>query len=400
MLHRYQVAGVEWLLRGKPRKLLADEAGLGKSAQAITACLRLRVDSLKVGGVAPRVLTIAPKRIVDSWREQWALWGGNLRVQVGDPRPHWATPGGPDVWITWPQALGPAWDLQSAGPGGFVQLIDEPHMHRTTSSKWTRAIASWGRLALRVWGLDGTPMYNDPAGMYALLCMLGCAPPRGMWDVWVSRVSVHRDLTDSGVLLQRTMTEVEGDLRLPPLLRSTVLLPLPRTLLMSPEWYGASTGAALRILAGRAKADALALLLERERLRRERATVCWYVHREAAKDACERLCALGIRAGLVHGGLSKKTVDSVVSDFQNSTLDFIVATQCLSAGVQLQRARQTVLCEIAYEPRARAQATARMWRCGQVATTEELTVLWDHTVDMHALGLVHSKAGTLERLGF
>jgi SNF2 family DNA or RNA helicase len=115
----------------------------------------------------------------------------------------------------------------------------------------------------------------------------------------------------------------------------------------------------------------------------------------------DRLEALGVGCDIVTGGTSSKVRERVFADFRaGDGPPWLVLTQCAQAGVQLQRAQVTVVCEIPWEAKAQAQATARMWRQGQTMPTHEYTLAWDHDVDQHVLESCHIKNNDIARMGF
>lgn len=72
-LHPHQLAGVNWLRAmwaGGRNTVLADDAGLGKTATAVAflACL------LQEFRVAAPLLVVAPAAVLDQWAWEWEFW--------------------------------------------------------------------------------------------------------------------------------------------------------------------------------------------------------------------------------------------------------------------------------------------------------------------------------------
>lgn len=162
----YQRVGVKFLASAK-RAILADEVGIGKSAQAIRA-------SHEVG--ASSVLVVTKKSIINGWR--------NTQI------PSW----GIDNSITWTVTnyeqivLHP----EEYKPNNYdVIIIDEAHYIRnrpkrnrekkTMKGKRTQAIWDLTRNAEYVWLLTGTPMLNNPQELWSLL---HCVDPKRYSSYW------------------------------------------------------------------------------------------------------------------------------------------------------------------------------------------------------------------------
>lgn len=148
-LYPYQEEGARFLA-SRDAALLADDPGLGKTAQAINACDR-------VG--AGRVLVICPASLRENWRREFA------RFSICDP----------EVEIT-------SYDL--AARKGFmflkpwdVVILDEAHYLKNRTAKRARAV--FGKKfdrekaivskAGRVWLLTGTPAPNNAGEMWTWL---------------------------------------------------------------------------------------------------------------------------------------------------------------------------------------------------------------------------------------
>lgn len=164
-LHPYQVEGARFL-SAFPVALLADEPGLGKTAQAIEACRQIG---------ARTVVVVCPASLRENWRREFARWwpdsGVNLIVESYDM-----------------VARG-----RLAGIGNFdVLILDEAHYLKSRKAKRTTAllgkkcdcgedgIAAW---ADHVFALTGTPTPNNPSELWPLLHALapGLIKGRNGW---------------------------------------------------------------------------------------------------------------------------------------------------------------------------------------------------------------------------
>ncbi len=79
-LYNYQKYGVTWLKKDLPLKILADDMGIGKTAQAITA-----LNDLTKDGTISNTLIVAPGPLIGNWLKELNLWAPNLLVSVGTP---------------------------------------------------------------------------------------------------------------------------------------------------------------------------------------------------------------------------------------------------------------------------------------------------------------------------
>lgn len=141
----YQLAGAEFLA-ARTAALLADEPGLGKSAQAIIAA-----DTAGAG----RVLVICPASVVENWRREIEMWSlGLFDFEV----------------LSFDRA-------SQATPGFDTLIIDEAHYAKTPTAKRTQTLygPKWDRVgglaeqAQRVYLLSGTPMPNNPSELWTHL---------------------------------------------------------------------------------------------------------------------------------------------------------------------------------------------------------------------------------------
>lgn len=209
-LFPHQRAGVEFLATAK-QALLADEPGLGKTAQAIRALAALygRGES-----VFP-ALIVSPNTIKKNWEREFAKWWPGVRVQViggtaiqrrkqfasildpkeGEPAPHvlvmnWESlrshsrlapygstallkckeHGGQDEKITTARCEVHERELNQIDFKAVV--ADEIHRSKDPKSKQTRALwAAAGDAEIR-FALTGTPIASDVTDLWAILHFL------------------------------------------------------------------------------------------------------------------------------------------------------------------------------------------------------------------------------------
>lgn len=176
-LYPYQWEGAKWLA-DRERGLLADEPGLGKTAQIITAC-----DLVK----AKQILVIPQANMRIGWQREFStfsMWGHDVTVFANTEQFETGPRRGVNiinydllvrgfekdsfrfrpVMKKW---LDPIWDV-TAG--------DEAHGLKERESLRTRVVLEnrgiHGR-SDRLWLATGTPMPNHPGELWTLLCAMG-----------------------------------------------------------------------------------------------------------------------------------------------------------------------------------------------------------------------------------
>lgn len=157
-LYHYQEIGASWLTDGQFR-LLCDEAGLGKSAQAITA-----TDILELGNI----LVVSPATVCENWRREFDKFSLRYRER--------------DLFADDHRAVVVSYDFLTRNLGRFtnqkwdVLILDESHYCKNPETARTRAIFGKGgvvRNADRIWCLSGTPAPNNAAELWVLLYTFG-----------------------------------------------------------------------------------------------------------------------------------------------------------------------------------------------------------------------------------
>lgn len=231
-LRDYQVHGAGWLARMLAQEgggLLADEMGIGKSAQAIAA-------ACAVG--SGDILVVCPAVVRPHWENQLNLW---------------APPACRSRWLP-PQSYESFQKLQKKEPerlsGVRTIVVDEAHYTSNPKAKRTKSVDAFVHTRdLNTIMLSGTPMTDHPSDLWSPLNILHpgrwgtkwqfekryCAgqfveipntdPPRSYWQAdGVSRTEeLARRL--KSVMLRRTKAEVLTEL--PPKIRNIVEVELP-----------------------------------------------------------------------------------------------------------------------------------------------------------------------------
>jgi len=427
LLMPHQAAGIEWL-RERPRALLADDPGLGKTAQALLAA-------------TPPVLVVAPAMLAGTWRSEVEKW-----------RPEWT-----EADWSWTSYSSLCYRLGHAGfarprdefdrPWGTV-ICDEAHYLKNRRAKWTQAGLLVCGQAERVFLLTGTPVPNWAHELYMLLRILhpGDARFRSYWR-WVGEwfeiteqkrrdgrswqevgglkagigwrsFAKANDLDE--LMLRRRREDVLADL--PPVTETTIEVP------MGPEQRAAyvelrqdyytfvrETGTEVAAFSdgglhiklaqattglptltgdpdasGSCKLEALRELLEE----REGAPVVVFCHFRATAKAVAALGdKLGRRTAVVMGGVTQAERDLYVDDFQSGRIDLLVGTLAtLSEGVTLTRSSTCIFVERSWRPSTNEQAMRRVHRISQTAPVTCIYIVTADSLDQRMTERLAAKA--------
>lgn len=177
-LFPYQVDGAKWLAT-KEQALLSDEQGLGKTAQAITACDLIQAD---------RILVVCPAAVRINWGREFERFGQLQRectVVLKSRQP----PGETGVTAVSYDMIASDESLRSKmkAQQWDVLILDESHWLKERSAKRTKAIYGHAQhkgiaaSAKRVWRLTGTPAPNDASELYTHLKSAGIIK-QSYWD--------------------------------------------------------------------------------------------------------------------------------------------------------------------------------------------------------------------------
>lgn len=381
-LYPYQREGAEFLA-SRRAACLADDPGLGKTSQTITAC-----DLVS----AQRILIICPAVAVPVWRHEF---------------PKWADPAKPRNVVVWSYDLvardqhllaslrAVRWD---------VLILDEAHYLRTPNTKRTRAVYGFqcegaGGLvarAERTWALSGTFMLNHAGELYPHLRAL--SPDRikdlaGLAGFSARYVRTKRtpwgdkpcgsmripELRERlvGLFLRRTKAQVLPDL--PPMriemLPGEVAAPSPQV-----------PGPITEEQAEQALEDPGALSRERHELGRQKVPhaikwtdeflttnldkklLVWCYHRDVLDSLVSGLAAH--RPLVIHGAMPQAARGLIAEEFQGTASRRLFIGQIQAAGVAitLTAAQDEIIVEPSWVPAENAQAAARAHRIGQTGS--------------------------------
>ena len=377
-LRPYQIDGAAFLASRK-HALLADEPGLGKTAQAIKALCVLPGDPVLLS----RVLVVCPASVVENWKREIVKFG----------------PGGP-----WPGIAVYSYEkVQKAIlPAHLdVLIIDEAHYLKSATSKRTRAVLKeLAPRADRVWLLTGTPMPNNPAELWPALSHLAperilstSGKPYSYWQfvakfcktvdngfgLRIVGAKNHDDLKQrlDGFMLRRTKAEVAADM--PPIAFENLYVEgrvAHTDDTRAAEWALAEAlrdegveglrsmsahVATLRRLTGLAKVAACAEWIS-DFVEGGRQLVVFAHHREVID---------GLKAALKHVPLAVVTGSTAdrqreVDAFQGGGAQvFLGQIAAAGTGITLTAASDVLFVESSWVPADNSQAAMRVHRIGQ-----------------------------------
>lgn len=401
-LRPYQIEGAAFLASRKTA-LLADEPGLGKSAQAIAACDALGARVVRV---------VAPASVVENWRREFRKFSTQGRYI---------------------DAMSYERAVRTPPDPCDVLIVDESHYCKSRNAKRTKAVlgALAGR-ADRTFCLSGTPAPNHPAELYPMLAALApeLLPKGGYW----SFVQRYCKTVDNGFgikilggknidelraklqpfMLRRKKTEVAKDL--PPLTEAELAVDVGDI-----DWNVSAFGAVYDDLRGALKAedpvkalnavsphvaklrrylgvvkvpptiDIIADAIDAEKL------VVFCYHKDVAKALVARFNSVCVS---LLGDTPQGQRMAAVDRFQNDPSCRLFVGQIMAAGtgITLTAASRVLVLEPSWVPAENLQAIMRCHRIGQKDAVLAQYVVLPGTLDEDILRVVRRKSETISQL--
>jgi SNF2 family DNA or RNA helicase len=167
-LRSYQEEGVDHLLSGQ-RRLLLDDPGLGKTAQAVVGARRLG---------AKRVLIICPSATRWTWEEEVHRWApGRWKTQVLEGY-MCKVPDDATCVIASYSLLNSPYICDQLKSRWSLTIIDEIHYCKTVGTNRTAQVLGSRAKGIithsvYIWGLSGTLMTNTPIDLFPILRAMG-----------------------------------------------------------------------------------------------------------------------------------------------------------------------------------------------------------------------------------
>jgi SNF2-related domain/Helicase conserved C-terminal domain len=432
--------------------LLADEPGLGKTAQALLAA--------EAANAYP-LLVVAPNVVKTNWAREAARWAPHRRATVvqGDGE---AVDGFADIVVLNYEVLDR--HLGWLGDFGFRgMVVDEAHfMKNKTSQRSQNVLALSGRIRSRMdrpllMALTGTPLINDIEDFRAIWQFLGWIDDSKPLDELMDALegtgltpadrgfyaAARQCVIDLGIVRRRKL-DVAADIPA----RRIADLPVELD-----ERAGRSIRAAERALADRLVTRCRTALANRSsgvgaegidedlvrrvarselkeaataqsgenvftlmrrigqakaelaadyaaQLARSAGKVVFFAKHVDVMDAAEAIFARqGVRFSSIRGGQTPTVRQANVEAFVNDP-DVAIAVCSLTAagvGLNLQVASNIVLAEMSWTDAEQTQAIDRSHRIGQAEPVTAWRIIAAQTIDARIAALIDSKAGLAAR---
>ncbi len=181
-LRDYQRQGVEFL-KARKYALLADDPGLGKTAQAIVA--------LRENQTAVPILIICPAQVKYQWQNQFNIWWPGRKIQIITSSTEKILSTAEVVIINYDLLIRTKLFYQCKYRQWLI-VCDEAHRLKNRQAKRTKCILLDKGLrgnAKSIWFLTGTPVKNRPIDLFAMLhhCAIGLITPYHTYEQFAFR---------------------------------------------------------------------------------------------------------------------------------------------------------------------------------------------------------------------
>jgi hypothetical protein len=444
---RHQARFVEEVRRGHRTFLLADEPGLGKTAQALLAADAARAFPL---------LVVVPNVVKTNWAREVERWipGRSATVVHGDGE---GVDAFSDVVIVNYEILDRhvGW-LSRFGFKGMV--VDEAHFIKNLKSErskhvmaLSKAIRATSPNALFI-ALTGTPLINSIEDFRAIWQFLGWIDDKKPLPELMARLEetgltpadpgffaeARRAVVDMGIVRRKKVdvaadiparriadipVELDDDLGrsirdAEAALTARLLDRFQRLRGIRPdagdedliravahaeleESKGSNSGENVFTMVrriGQAKAT-LAADYTAQLARSVGKVVFFAKHIDVMDAAEEHFARLGVRSVSIRGDQSPKARQEAIDAFDADPEVKVVVASLMAAGVglNLQAASNVVLAELSWTSAEQTQAIDRVHRIGQELPVTAWRILAAHTIDVRIAELIDSKAGLAAR---
>ena len=446
-LMRHQARFVEEVRSGHRTFLLADEPGLGKTAQALLAA--------SVSNSYP-LLVVVPNVVKTNWAREVELWTPQRTATVvhGDGKDVDAFS---DVVIVNYEVLDRhvGW-LSRFGFKGMV--VDEAHFIKNLKSERSKHVMALSRSiraaqpkALMI-ALTGTPLINDIDDFRAIWQFLGWIDEKKPLTALMGKLEAtgltpadfgffaeaRQAVIDMGIVRRKKVdvaadiparriadipVELDGDLgrsihAAEAALVARLLATYKRVRAIKPD---ADTEDLIRVVAhaeleeskaaktddnvftmvrkiGQAKAG-LAADYTIQLARNVGKVVFFAKHIDVMDQAEEQFAKAGLQTVSIRGDQSTKARQEAIDGFDTDPEVAIVVASLTAAGVglNLQAASNVVLAELSWTSAEQTQAIDRVHRIGQELPVTAWRIIAAHTIDAKIAELIDSKAGLAAR---
>lgn len=416
----YQLAGALHLAY-TPRRLLADEPGLGKTIQALLAAAITN---------PTHTLIICPPSLTTNWKNE------TTRTQIHTHHHH-TTP---------PQTITAANHKKTTPPEKGVLIladsllstrnaptitqtltqwhpdliiIDEAHRYKNPHSKRTRNLLKLTHHTPTVYALTGTPIISSPLDLLPILkathTLHNYPTPyvdtycvQNYFGDWEPRTSMLQDLharLDATTWVRRTKTQALTEL--PSKTRTAITIDVD-TSHVKEICQGVDTTsdtqlltaiARLRRITGLAKTQAAAEHIHTHLSGTGRPIIAWTIHRQVTQELKTQLEHLGHTVAVYDGNTPNKTRDQIVARFQAGQIDVLIANiVAAGVGLTLTHASDAVFVETEWTPTLVAQAEDRIHRISQTRPVTITTLVAAGTLDPIIHRILTEKIDLLDQI--
>ena len=446
-LMRHQARFVEEVKRGHRTFLLADEPGLGKTAQALLAA--------SVSNSYP-LLVVVPNVVKTNWAREVELWtpGRTATVVHGDGKDVDAFS---DVVIVNYEVLDR--HVGWLGRFGFKgMVVDEAHFIKNLKSERSKNVLALSR-SIRaaqpralMMALTGTPLINDIDDFRAIWQFLGWIDDKKPLSRLMEKLEdtgltpadfgffseARQAVIDMGIVRRKKVdvaadiparrvadipVELDDDLgrtirAAEAALTARLMATYRRVRALKPdadvedlirvvahaeldESKGAKTGDNVFTMVrkiGQAKAGLAADYTAQ--LARNVGKVVFFAKHIDVMDAAEaHFAKVGLTSVSIRGDQSPKARQAAIDAFATDPEVSVVVASLTAAGVglNLQAASNVVLAELSWTSAEQTQAIDRVHRIGQALPVTAWRIIAAHTIDARIAELIDSKAGLAAR---
>jgi hypothetical protein len=446
-LMRHQARFVEEVKRGHRTFLLADEPGLGKTAQALLAAAASNSYPL---------LVVVPNVVKTNWAREVELWtpGRTATVVHGDGKDVDAFS---DVVIVNYEIL----DRHIGWLGRFKfkgMVVDEAHFIKNLKSERSKHVLALSRTIRTTYSkalmmaLTGTPLINSIEDFSAIWQFLGWIDDKKPLPQLMNRLEetgltpadpgffaeARRAVIDMGIVRRKKVdvaadiparrvadipVELDDDLgrsirAAEAALTARLVERFRRIRALKPdatdedlirvvahaeleESKGATTGENVFTMVrkiGQAKAT-LAADYTAQLARAVGKVVFFAKHIDVMDAAEEHFARVGLRSVSIRGDQSARARQDAIDSFDADPEVSVIVASLTAAGVgiNLQIASNVVLAELSWTSAEQTQAIDRVHRIGQELPVTAWRIIAAHTIDARIAELIDSKAGLAAR---
>jgi SWI/SNF-related matrix-associated actin-dependent regulator 1 of chromatin subfamily A len=444
-LYPYQKVGVNFLLQRpvelnrKPHRLLADEQGLGKTAQAIVASIQCDAKTL---------LIVCPSSVKYNWRKQLIKWGfcqeRDIFIVVSGAD---TIPGsGRVIIVNYDLVINPRIHKFLSNRTFDVCILDEAH--RLKSMDAARSKMVLGKVGIirncfRKFLLTGTPVPNRPIEFYIVLKTL--APelihPYTKWvdfgrhfcNGWEDKVggvleketgkkwnfkgaSNIEELRERlhPFMLRRELKDVYHEL--PSMVEEVVYLDVdisthPEvvsqkavTLVCRTDDFDPETEmppATIRRIIGESKVPQVFNYLV-DLLGTVDKVLVFAYHRQVVQSLEDALAGIGAGPLVIQGGVNAKKKQDIVDKFIHLPNCRVLICQIMAGGEGIDGLQQVcsnvVFAEIDWSEGGMRQAKARLYRIGQKETVFARYLIADQSLENIMAAVLERKSSVINKL--